>query len=245
MKDLEQRLRYTLHELSDTVPRSENPKADFERRLASRRGIRRPVLVAAAVAAVIAAGGVAIPLSLRDTPAPPAAEEKDGDGLVWSRDYDWLQADGGPYVVATFTKDGAAVDAVVWLRDGDLCMAEGHRVGVGGSTDRTPGAIVGTSCVAVPDWPTEPGRGSYVVSRSVLSTGVPDSGPVPGLMVFMTAPAVEALEVYRGDGSYVQPERFETLAGATLYVADFKSSTQGFGYTARDHAGAVLESAIT
>lgn len=245
MNDLEQRLRYTLHELADTVPASENAKADFERMLDSPRGIRRPVLVAAAVAAVIAAGGVAIPLALRDVPAPPAAEEKNEDGLVWSQDYDWLNADGGAHVIANFTRNGELVDVVAWVRGGQMCVAEGHHVGVGGTTDRTPGALTGTSCVDVPAWPTGPAHSHYVVSRSVLSEDAPDSGPVPGLMLFMTSPEVKALEVQRGDGSYVQSKRIETLGGATLFVADFKSSTQGFGYTAKDYAGRVLETAIT
>lgn len=244
MTDLEQRLRCTLHELADTVPPSENAKADFERRRTASRGIRRPALVAAAAIAVLAGAGVAIPLALQPDDHPPAAEKKT-DGLVWSQDYDWLEADGGPYVIADFTRNGAVVDVVVWVRDGELCTAEGHHVGVGGSTDRTPAALVGTSCDTVPTWPTGPRHNTYVVSRAVLSTGTPDSGPVPGLMLFMTAPEVEVLEVRRGDGSYVQSRRFDTLGGVSLFVADFKSSTQGFGYTARDYAGTVLESAIT
>lgn len=244
MNDLEKRLRYTLHELADTVPPSTNAKADFQRRLAGPGGTRRPALMVAAAAAVIM--GVAIPVAvLRDSPAPPATEEKDVDGLVWSQDYDWLDADGGPYVIGDFTRNSEVVDVVVWVRGGELCTAEGHHVGVGGATDRIPAAVVGTSCVDVPVWPTGPGPGSYVVSRAVLSTGAPDSGPVPGLMLFLTSPEVEALEVTRGDGTFVTPERYETLGGVSLYVADFASSTQGFGYTAKDHAGQVLESAIT
>lgn len=244
MTDLEKELRHTLHELADTVPDSTSPRAGFEHKLAATRGPRRPALVAAAAIAVLAGAGVAIPLAMQPDDPPPAAEKKT-DGLVWSRDYDWLRADGGPYVIATFTEDGETVDVVLWVRDGETCVAEGHHVGVGGATDRMPSALVGTSCVPVPSWPTGPGQGPYVVSMAVLSTGAPDTGPVPGLMVFMTAPEVEALEVRRGDGSYVQPERHETLGGVTLYVADFKSSTQGFGYTARDYAGRVLENAIT
>lgn len=245
MTDLEQRLRHTLHELADTVPESPAPRADLERRLAKPRGIRRPALVAAAAVAVLAGVGVAVPLGMRsDDPPPPAAErEKDEDGLVWSWDYDWLQADGDPLVIATFSRNGAAVDVVVWVRDDQLCVAEGHHVGAGGA--EAPAAVTGTSCVAVPSWPMAPAPGTYVVSTPVLSTGAPDSGPVPGLMVFMASPEVEVLEVRRGDGSAVELDRYETLGGVTLYVADFKSSTQGFGYTAYDYAGRVLENAIT
>jgi hypothetical protein len=244
MNDLEQRLRHTLHELADGVAPSEGAKEEFHRRLARRRGVRTPALVAAAAVVVLAGAGVAIPLAVeRDAPAPPAAEEE--DGLVWSRDYDWLETDGGPFVIGTFTRDGEVVDVVVWVRNGQMCTAEGHHVGVGTPAGRPPGALVGTTCVDVPTWPTGPGNGSYVTSRTVLSAGPPDSGPVPHLLLFMTAPKVETLEVRRGDGGGVPTRRFPTSAGVSLFVADFGGSTQGFGYTAYDGTGAVVESAIT
>ncbi len=63
--------------------------------------------------------------------------------------------------------------------------------------------------------------------------------------VRLQATALGRYLLYRPDGTYVTPTRHETLGGATLYVADFGSSTQGFGYTAKDYAGRVLESAIT
>ncbi|MGB3440224.1 MAG: hypothetical protein WBA97_15875 [Actinophytocola sp.] len=245
MNDLDQRLRYTLHELADTVPPSDNAKGDLERRLADRRGIRGPALVAAAAATVVAAVGVVIPLAVHhDAPAPPAAEEKN-DGLVWSPDYDWVRADAGPHVLGTFARNGENVDAVAWVLDGQLCVAEGHHVGVGGSTTRPPAAIVNTSCFTVPAWPTGPRNSTHVETRAVLSDGAIESGPVPGLMLLLTDPKVEVLTVRSGDGSPVSVRELDRSGTLNLFLADFAGSTQGFGYTAYDADGNVVESAIT
>jgi len=244
VNDLEKELRYTLHELADSVPQSENPKADFERRLTNRRGIRsRPVLVAAA-AAVVIAFGVAIPLAVhRDEPLPPAA--KKADGLLWSHGYDWLHAESGPHVLGTYTEDGRPVDAVAWVQDGELCVGAGHLVAVGGQNDRPPGALVDVSCEAVPTWPTDPQHSSHVETRPVLPDGGIDSGPVPGLMLIMADPVVTDLEMSSGDGSAVAVRELDRIDGLVLYLADFAGSTQGFGFTALDAAGNVVESAIT
>lgn len=244
MTDLEQRLRYTLTELADTVPSSTNPKADFEQRLAAGRKIRRPALVAAAAVAVLAGAGVAIPLALDNEPSPPAAE-KNTDGLMWSHGYDWLHADSGPHVLGSFDRDGETVDAVAWVQDGELCVGAGHRVAVGEQNERPPGALVDVTCEAVPRWPTGPEHSTRVATRAVLSDGGIDSGPVPGLMLFLTDPVVTELEVRRGDSSPVSVRELDRIDGLNLFLADFAGSTQGFGYTARDAAGNVVESAIT
>jgi hypothetical protein len=243
MTDLEQRLRFTLHELADTVPPSPAPRADFERKLAASRGIRKPALVAAAAIAVLAGAGVAIPLAIHDGQTPPAAEKT--DGLRWSHGYDWLDADSGPHVLGTFTQDGQTVDAIAWVRNGELCIAAGHVVAVGGSNDNPPGALVDVSCGAVPRWPSGPAHSTRVESRPVLSEGLPDSGPVPGLLLFLADPVVTDLEVQRGDGSEVAVRELDRIDGLVLFLADFAGTTQGFGYTAYDGAGNVVESAIT
>ena len=49
-------------------------------------------------------------------------------------------------------------------------------------------------------------------------------------------------------GAYGEPVRLRELDagdGLRLFLADFDGSTQGFGYTAYDAAGNVLDSAIT
>jgi hypothetical protein len=244
MTDLEQHLRDTLHELADTVPPSANAKADFERRRTAHRGVRRPALVAAAAAvAVLAGAGVAIPLAL-DEPSPPAAEKKT-DGLLWSRGYDWPHADSGPHVLGTFDQDGRTVDAVAWVQGGDLCVGAGRLVAVGGQNERPPGALVDVTCGAVPRWPSGPEHSTHVETRPVLPGDGLDSGPVPGLMLFLADPVVTDLEVQRGDGSGVSVRELDRIDGLALFLADFAGSTQGFGYTAYDGAGNVVEGAIT
>lgn len=245
MNDLEKRLRYTLHELADTVPQSEDPKAGFERMRTASRRISRPALVAAAAVAVLAGAGIAIPLAMQPDDPPPAAE-KNTDGLQWSHGYDWVRAESGPYVLGTFTENGETVDVVAWVKDGNLCVGAGHRVAVGGTNERPPGALVDVTCDAVPTWPSGPQHSWQVETRAVLPEGNGlDSGPVPNLMLFLTAPTVARLEVRDGPGAPVSVRELDRAAGMNLYVADFGGTSQGFGFTAWDAAGNVVESAIT
>jgi hypothetical protein len=97
----------------------------------------------------------------------------------------------------------------------------------------------------VPRWPSGPQHSTRVETRSVLAEGGLDSGPVPGLMLFLADPVVTDLEVRRGDGSGVSVRELDRIDGLALFLADFAGSTQGFGYTAYDGAGNVVESAIT
>jgi hypothetical protein len=245
MTDLENRVRYALHTLADTVPPSPDPRADLERRLGRRRPGRGQALVAVAAAAVVVAvAGVAIPLATHRDPVERSAAPP-GDGLVWSSDYGWLDAEAGPDVLGTFERDGETVDAVAWMRGGELCVGEGHHVAVGGTSGQTPAALVGVTCDPVPAvWPGGP-TNSLVVTRSVLGEGAIHSGPVPGLLLFLTAPQVTTLEVRSGDGSRVTTRELDSVEGMRLFLADFGAPPWGFGYTATDARGTVLESAIT
>ena len=243
--DLENRVRHTLHVLADTVPAGTDPRADLERRLGKRRSVRRPVLATAAAAVVVAVAGVAIPLAThRDPVERPAAPP--GDGLVWSSDYSWLDAQAGPEVLGTFSSKGETVDAVAWVRNGELCVGEGHHVAVGGSSGKAPAALVDVSCEPLPTaWPAGPPPGSLVETRAVLGGSTIYSGPVPGLLLFMTAPQVTTLEVRSGDSSPVATRELDSVDGLRLFLADFGAPPWGFGYTARDAQGNVLVSAIT
>lgn len=254
MMDLEKRVRSTLHTLADSVPPSTDPRADLERRLAVRRpgrglGRRRPVtrptlLAAAAAVVVIAVAGVVIPLATHRDPVERPATPP-GDGLVWSSDYAWVDAETGPHVLGTFERDGETVDAVAWLRGGELCVGEGHHVAVG-SSGQAPAALVGVSCEQLPTaWPTGSGPGSMVVTRPVLGGEAIHSGPVPGLLLFLTAPQVATLDVRSGDGSPVAVRGLGAAGGSRLFLADFGAAPWGFGYTAKDSEGGVVESAIT
>ena len=64
-------------------------------------------------------------------------------------------------------------------------------------------------------------------------------------LVFLTDPRVATLAVRRGNGTAVLVTELDRDAHAALYLADFAGTPHGFGYTARDGAGRILENAIT
>jgi hypothetical protein len=228
MNDIEDRLRTTLHELADTVPPSPQARADLDHRL-TRRG-RRPLLVAAAAAVVVAAvavpvvlnqggGQVATPPVMTSTP-PPTSEPGN--------------------LVKLGIVVGAEADKTAWLKvnaDGTgWCFVE-----------TSPGAAPEfLECEATPDWATAQPPNSRVLTRAVLEDDhAPYSGPFPNMLLFITAPEVATLEVREAYGQPVRLNRVPGLAGGTMYLATFPETHAGFGYTAWDAAGNVLENAIT
>jgi hypothetical protein len=241
MNDLEDRLRATLHQAADTVPPSPHARAGFERRLGQRRGRG---LVLAAAAAVVVIAGVAVPVALnqddgptggRTATAPPTtspATTPSGD-LTLS-------------VLDEFTEGGVrwqAVLTVVPARDGGEQVCVG-KVGPDGEEPSSP------ECERVPaTWPVDfgpdSGPGMVVLTRSVLGGDALYSGPLPNLLLFITAPQVTDLEVREAYGAPVRVDEVAKAAGATVYVAYFPETHAGFGYTAKDAAGNVLANAIT
>jgi hypothetical protein len=65
------------------------------------------------------------------------------------------------------------------------------------------------------------------------------------VLLFVTTPDVASLEVRDGMGAPVQVSQFTHPGQLAVYIADFPVSYAGFGYTARDAAGNVVEEAIT
>ncbi len=223
MNDLEDRLRTTLGELADTVPPSPHARADLDRRL-GRAPRRRVLLTAAAAAAVVAA--VTVPLAVSGTGpvARPAVPLPGGSASASPGVVD-------PVVLGRFGDHAA----VLTVPDGErMCVAETVPAGQ---------AAPAPTCEPVPGWPAEPM--GLVITRQVLGEGAPDSGPLPHLMLFVTAPEVRRLDVRRGDGAPVPVDLVTRTRDARFFLADFGGSTQGFGYTARDASGAVVEEAIT
>jgi hypothetical protein len=186
MNDLEDRLRESLHQLADTVPASPHARAGLDRRLAGRSG-RRPLLVIAAAAVVIAA--VAVPLAMsgdgepgteRVATAPPVPSPSEtGDAT--------LPGDLIPPVkLATFGDHGAilsvrskaAGEVVGEVVGEEICVAESVPGG-----QQPPAA----TCEPVPIWQTAPQGAGLVLTRTVLGEGRPGSGPLPHLLLFVTA----------------------------------------------------------
>lgn len=243
MNDLDDRLRTTLDELAGTVPPSPHARADLERRL-TRRGRRRPLLVAAAAAVVVAA--VAIPVALSQgggpTPRRVATPPTTMDTGVPTTTTTLPNGDlAGPIELGRFKYNDVTqvtMLSVTAMNDGEhWCMNAYAPPG----RDSYPIGF----CEIVPSWPADVPPGAVVKTYPVFGERTPDSGPLPHLKVFLTSPAVATLEVRRADGQPVTVTEVAKTSGATWFLADFAGLTEGFGYTAKDAAGNVLEDAIT
>lgn len=225
MPDLENRLRTALDDLAGEVPASSHPRVELDRRLAARR--RRPLLAMAAAAAVVVAVAVAVPVALNRDAPPPA------DPPVASPA---PSAPVGLFELGEFTDDGRRWQALGRL-DGDRFCTMVLPV----PTEKLGEPV----CEPVPTWPDGPAA-SLVSSRAPLGERtVDDRGNLAQRLVFLTDPRVERLAVRRGDGSPVSVVEHGRSAHAAVFFADFAGPTDGFGYTARDAGGNVLEEAIT
>ncbi len=270
MTDLEQRVRDELAALAGELPPSRGGWAEQRRRLERRRRSRWRVPMLAAAATVLAAG-IAVPiLSTRPdttgagtdrtsatsgptgvsgapvvpTVAPTAAA--DPTGPVAGTALPPPTADRR--VVAEFTEAGVRWQALAYTRrhrtDGDetlqVCVVG---VPVGQSVDG-PTLHPNSDCRGPFVWPAGQHQ-PLVHTRPVLWGAELDSGPTPHLMVFVTRPVVATLTVRDSPGAPVPVRELERTDTVVLFLADFGDSSQGFGYTAYDAAGAAVESAIT
>lgn len=236
MNDLEDRLRSTLHNMANDVPASQHARADLDRRLAGR-GRRRPLLVAAAAAVVVAAG-VAVPVALNRGDGPS------GQGVATQPTSVTQTSTTSPlpsslHVIGSFEEDGVHKSVALSVDEGNpgdtWCAVE--VVPRGQKASREP------NCFMVPiSWPER----SFVLPYGLFNEDdLPNSGPVPNLMVFVTSPQVTTLEVSAGTGGSVSVTKVVARPGATFYVATFPGTSDGWAYTAKDAAGNVLASAIT
>lgn len=234
MNDIEDRLRDSLHDLAATVPPSTNARADLDRRLAGGPR-RRGLLMAAAAAVVVGAVGVPFVMSGGEPVNPPAATASPGPSATVSSE---LPKPAGTELLnvefGRFPDPNAALLVRSTGNGEEMCFFEVVPAGQPQPDE---------SCEPVPTWPAKPL--GLVITRTVLGEGVPDSGSVPELMLFVVAPQVRELEVRAAYGEPVSVSHVGETTGARFYLAHFKDSAQGFGYTAKDASGAVLEEAIT
>jgi hypothetical protein len=225
MMDLEDRLRGTFNDMADELPPSGNPRGDLERRLAGRgqQRWRTPALVAAA-AAVVAA--VAVPVMVFG-----------GSGTI--------PVGSGTTQSAEPTSQSQEPD------DGRQVLAGGNNdVGTNWTVYAIPGGA--EFCTEVDPATAE--------SCSQAQFGVPPEGhvvltfamePADGqtaskLLPFVTAPEVAELLVRDHAGEQVTVAKLASGEGEpSLFVAEFDGPTDGFGYTAKDANGTVLEEALT
>lgn len=246
MMDLEDRLRGTFTGMADEVAASTNPRADLEQRLATRRvnRWRTPALVAAAavvvaavVTPVVVFGGdgtnPSVDSAATTTDSTVTDPDQSREGQAPNDQYPGMVA--GPFELGTFTRDGLTWRAEAYLEESAVCV-----VATSGEDLFNPSP----ECTPVSAWPRPPAN-SLVMSLAVLSEGAPDTGPLPNLLLFVTAPEVATLDVRDGPGDAVSVRELGASDKATLWLADFGGPTEGFGYTAKDAAGTVLEEAIT
>jgi hypothetical protein len=226
MPDIEDRLRTGLATLADEVAPSEDPRAGLERRLAARRRAiaRRPALTAAAAAVVVAAVFVPVVSGQDAPPVGPA-----GSSRPTAPPGEELPALG------TVARGGRSGNAIGYLQGAQYCTTIAWH---GERTQRL-------TCEPVPAWSETPG-GSLVQSRELLNSDpVDDTGMLAHRLVFLTAPRVARLTVRRGDGTAVAVRELDRNEHAAAFLADFAGPPDGFGYTARDAHGTVVEEAIT
>jgi hypothetical protein len=229
-------LRDRLHDLAGTVPPSAHPRADLERRLVRRRR-RVPVLVAATAAAVVAAVVVPVVLNQDDDPVRPPVATSPPASATTGEDTTYIVE---PVKLGSFNEDGRLI--FVWLSV--------ERAGAGEkwciSRDVYVETPVVEQCVPMQTWPFGPNGGHLVLGQELFGENNPikDTGPVPDLMLFVTAPQIVKLDVGRHDGAPVSVREVARTEGSAFFLADFDGPKAGMRYTAWDVNGNALESAI-
>lgn len=248
--DMTDRLRRGLVALADDAPASRDAWAEQERRLATGRvRLRRGPLFVAAAAVVVLATAVPVVVLGNDGGGQPAGAPPDTDVAGQSPPAD----PDGPFPLGDFTDLGRAWSAWVILERPPTPSPVGwsRRVCVvavpaGRPTDDPDRHPNSAGCLDEPPWPAgqpEP----EVHTRAVLpaANGPVASGPLPGLLLFLAVPAVARLEAREAYGAPVPVRELARTADMVLFVGDFGRSHEGFGYTAYDSSGAIVEQAIT
>jgi hypothetical protein len=155
----------------------------------------------------------------------------------------------GPVVLGEVTENGKRWQALVFLERHPSNGGWANRVCVVGvapgaapnDVNRHPNSA---GCEPVHQWPVgAPPR--KVESRTVLGGQTLGGGPFPGLLLFITAPEVSRLDVREAYGKSVPVRELGRTGELVLYLADFGTTHLGFGYTAWNAQGAVVESGIT
>jgi hypothetical protein len=181
-----------------------------------------------------------VALNQGDEPAPHIATTGTASPSSTRSD----QLDAHTRILGSFIEDGVTKQATLAIAPGsageEWCVDEVVPVG---ATVRRP-----NDCSPLPTWPMYEPPGTLVLTHTVFGGTTATtlySGPLPRLMLFVTAPQVTSLEVDDGAGEPVPVHQVIARPGATFYLAEFPDTPAGFGYTAKDAAGRVLVTAIT
>jgi hypothetical protein len=225
MPDIEERLRGALRTLADEVEPAADPRAELARRVGVRR--RRAGRVPAVAAAVTAAAAVVAAVTFLSGAPRPAAPAQTTTPTTPAGEQ---LADLG-----TVVRGGESLRAVGYLQGDRYCTMLLSR---GVRTHRP-------TCEPVPAWPD--GRTGLLVQTREVLNGDPadDTGMFAHRLLFLTDPRVATLTVRRGDGAPAAVTELDRDEHAGAFLADFAGPADGFGYTALDADGKVLEEGIT
>lgn len=234
MMDLENRLRSTFTEMADEQPPSADPRGDLERRLATRgrSGWRTPVLVAAAAAVVAAVavpvvvfsgsgGSGSLPAGSAGTQPNTQSSEPGESEFPMPDRGEGRDPMGGYRDNGTFWSFFAIAGGV------EVCSAEAD--------------LEALTC-------SEAQFGEPPEGHAVLTFALdPANGPMGSKTLFVSSPQVATLEVRDSAGANVGLVTLGPDGGGTpsIYMADFGGPADGFGYTAKDADGNVIEEALT
>jgi hypothetical protein len=244
MDELEQKLRSALTEMADEVAPSHHPWAEHQRRISARK-TRRPVLMAAVAAAVVAL--IAVPvvvLQMRtdtvqsaDIPesSPPSTAGNPRSTVEVAPPEGIYRPQAGetvltqPVVVLHEGVDNAVRTlAYTTERDGKryLCVAQ--------VTGRETPVIDGparSSCSAM-----NPRAGKYVLA----SRFVPSSNQ-SAQMLYVASEPTDNILVRKPEGPYASSYRIAQATGFALFAVFLGSNNPPAAYTARDKANVTLE----
>jgi hypothetical protein len=247
MDELERKLRSALTEMAEEVAPSHHPWAEHQRRISARKS-RRPFLMAAVAAAVVAL--IAVPvmvLQLRsdsvqvadvppETPTPPRTSEATppSPGVVTPPQGIYRPQAGEtvltqPVIVVYDTPDSKTMAYTTELNGKrNLCLVQVK------SQEATP-VITGaaaSSCSSL----SPPRSGKYVwTSLLVPSTGQ------GGQMLYVASEPTDHVLVRKKDGTYGKAYRIAQGTDFSLFAVHLGTNSPPAAYTARDKANVALE----
>jgi hypothetical protein len=246
MDELERKLRSALTEMAEEVSPSHHAWAEHQRRVSARKS-RRPFLMAAVAAAVVAL--IAVPvmiLQLRtdtvqsaETPPDPSTPPQITDSFPPSSDARFrpegvYRPQAGETVLTqpvTVTYDGPDIKAMAYTTQQDtkrsLCV-----VRAAAQQEAVINGPAGSDCTSL----NPPRSGKFVwTSRLVSAAG---QGTV---MLYVASEPTDHILVRRADGTYGRASRIAQGTEFSIFAVYLGTKSPPAAYTARDKANVTLE----
>jgi hypothetical protein len=246
MDELEHKLRSALTEMADEVAPSHHPWAAHQRRISARKS-RKPFLMAAVAAAVVAL--IAVPVvvlqmrtdtvqaaDIPESSPPPTAGNPRSPTTVAPPEGIYQPQAGEtvltqPVAVLHEGSGGAYVRTLAYTteRDGKryLCLVQAK-----GQATVVINGPAASSC-SVMNWPR---AGKYVWASRFVSSSNQSSQ-----MLYVAAEPTDNILVRRTDGPYASSYRIAQATDFALFAVFLGSNSPPAAYTARDKANVTLE----